>query len=196
MKKFIKSTIIGGLIFLIPVVFIALILSEAVNLMMIIAEPIDEYLPVDYIGAFAIVNIIAVSLVILVCFIAGMVAKSSFGEKSFEYIDAKLVTVFPGYSFLKAITGSFDDKCDLRYLQPVILKYDEYSQIAFEVSRNNDGIVVAYIPLAPNPWTGSIVYISGERVEPIDIEFTEIMVSLGMLGKDTDKFITNTTLIK
>jgi len=196
MKNFIKSTIIGGLIFLIPVVIIALILSEAVNLVMIIAEPIDEFLPVDFIGAFAVVNIVAVSLVILVCFIAGMIAKSSFGNKSFEYLDSKLITIFPGYSFLKAITGSFDDKSDLRYLKPVILKYDEYSQIAFEVSRNNDGIVVAFIPLAPNPWTGSVIYISEERVEHIDCEFTDIMRSLGMLGKDSEMFTTNTTLLK
>lgn len=196
MKKFIKSTILGGLIFLIPLIIIALILSEAFNLMLVIAEPFEKYLPVSNIGAFAVVKIIAVLLIVIICFLAGLIAKSSFGVKSFGYIEAKLTTMFPGYSFIKAVTGSFDDKSDIRYLQPVILKYDEYSQIAFEVSRNNDGVVVAYVPFAPNPWTGSVVYIRETRVEHIDCEFTEIMVSLGMLGKDSDKLITNTTLLK
>ena len=41
---FFKTTVIGGLVFLVPVVVLAMILAKAAGLMMMVAEPMTAYM--------------------------------------------------------------------------------------------------------------------------------------------------------
>ena len=41
---FFKTTVIGGLVFLVPVVVLVIILAKAADLMMVIAEPMAAYM--------------------------------------------------------------------------------------------------------------------------------------------------------
>ena len=40
--KFLLTTVIGGVLFLVPVVFLGIILTKAAGFMMVIAEPLAE----------------------------------------------------------------------------------------------------------------------------------------------------------
>jgi hypothetical protein len=61
---FIKTTLIGGAIFLLPVVVLMFVLGEAVDIMLLIAEPMVEFFPVDSIGGVALANLLAIAGVI------------------------------------------------------------------------------------------------------------------------------------
>jgi hypothetical protein len=71
--RFISTTVIGGVLFLVPVVFLGMILTKAAVFMMVIAKPMAAWIPVDSIGGIALANLIAVVAVILLCFLAGLV---------------------------------------------------------------------------------------------------------------------------
>ena len=58
---FFKTTAIGGLVFLVPVVVLLVVLAKAAGLMMMVAEPMAMWLPIDAIGGVALANVIAVS---------------------------------------------------------------------------------------------------------------------------------------
>ena len=67
---FVKTTVIGGLLFMVPVVVLFLVLSEARGLMLMVAEPMAGWFPVEVVGGVALANIIAAVALVLVCFIA------------------------------------------------------------------------------------------------------------------------------
>ena len=48
--KFLTTTVIGGLLFLVPLVFLVFILGKAIGFMMIIAKPMADFIPIDTIG--------------------------------------------------------------------------------------------------------------------------------------------------
>ena len=48
--KFLKTTIIGGLFFLIPVVVVLMVVGKALDVMTAVAEPAAELLPIDSLG--------------------------------------------------------------------------------------------------------------------------------------------------
>ena len=75
--EFIKTTVMGGLLFLIPVVFLIFILSQAVDYMLVIAGPMADWISVDTIGGVAPANLIAIVIVILIYFIAGLVGRNA-----------------------------------------------------------------------------------------------------------------------
>jgi len=57
--KFIKTTIIGGLVFMVPVVIVVVIAGKALEIMMLVAKPLGNLIPVDAIGGVAVANVLA-----------------------------------------------------------------------------------------------------------------------------------------
>jgi len=184
MSNFIKTTAIGGLLFLLPIVVLAMILGKAYKIMMLVAVPMDRLIPIETIGGVALVNILAVLCIFVGCFLAGLVAKSKLGKTAFNTIDAKLLLFFPGYSYLKSFTSPFTDERDEgKVLKPIIAKLDDQSQLAFEVEHASDGTVVAFVPGAPDSKSGNVVYFTPDRVEHLDITFAEVTRSLRQYGR-------------
>ena len=83
---FIKTTVIGGLLFLVPLVVLILILTEAAELMMMVAGPMADWVPIDSVGGMALANLIAAAVLVLVCFIAGLVARAAFLRTKVELL--------------------------------------------------------------------------------------------------------------
>jgi uncharacterized membrane protein len=192
MINFIKTTAIGGLLFMIPIVVVAMILGKAFKIMMLVAVPLDKLIPIESIGGVALSNILAVLCTFAVCFLAGLVAKSKMGKTTFNLIDAKLILFFPGYSYLKSLTSAFTDEEDEgKVLKPIIAKLDDQSQLAFEVERADDGTVVAYVPGAPDSRSGNVVYLTPDRVEPLDITFAEVTQSLRQFGRGSSAWLSS-----
>ena len=56
-------------------------LSKAAGFMMVIAQPLAAWIPVDTIGGIALANLIAIAAVIVLCFLAGLVARQALAGK-------------------------------------------------------------------------------------------------------------------
>jgi uncharacterized membrane protein len=52
--KFFMTTVIGGLLFVVPVGFLGFVLFKVFGFMMIIAEPMAAWLPIDTVGGVAL----------------------------------------------------------------------------------------------------------------------------------------------
>ena len=98
--KFITTTVIGGLLFLVPVVFLVFILSKAFGFMKVVAEPMADFIPIDSVGGVALANLIAFLAVILVCFLAGLVARNALAPSE---IPIGVVTAFVGGPFFAVV---------------------------------------------------------------------------------------------
>ena len=49
------------------------------------------------------------------------------------------------------------------------------------------GNVVVFLPGAPNPWSGSVVYVSEDRVEPLDMLPQDAIKNIRVLGRGSAK---------
>ena len=56
--NFLLTTLIGGLIFLVPVGMLGFILFKVLAVMTLIAQPLADWLPVDTVGGVALANLI------------------------------------------------------------------------------------------------------------------------------------------
>lgn len=192
MKKtgFIKTTLIGGLIFLIPFVVITAVLGKAVKLMISLADPISKVIPIESVAGVAIVNIVAITVLIFICFFAGLLARSKAGKRAFNSLDIKLMALIPGYAFVKGIAGSMDGKEDKKVLIPVLAKFDDQSQVGFEVERLDNGLVAVFLPGSPDTWSGTVAYMTEDRVEKLNIDFTAATKTLRTLGRGSNELFT------
>jgi uncharacterized membrane protein len=181
--KTIRTTIIGGVFFLIPLAFLALVLGKAFQISMMIAEPIDALIPVDMVGGVALATALAVLILLIVCFLAGLLARQARFAVFTQRLDEALIAVLPGYAIAKSMIGGLVQAQDaVSALKPVLVRFDDYSQIAFEVERTEAAVTV-FLPGAPAAWSGSSVFVAPERVTPVDLPPHEVVKELRLLGR-------------
>ncbi len=189
MKKihFLRTTLFGGLVFLVPFIVLVVILSKAVRLMHAIAKPIGKFVPLETFGGIAIVDIIALLVIILLCFVAGLLARSYPGKAVFRVADNTLMALMPGYALMKErVMIHIADSSEINMLKPVLVTFDDHRLIAFEVERDASQHAVVFLPGAPDPWSGSTVIVEQSRVEPLDANNNKSIVeSLKKMGIGT-----------
>ena len=64
-----------------------------------------------------------------------------------------------------------------------MVRFDDYVQMAFETERLPNGKVAVYLPGAPNPWSGSVVFVSNDRIKPLSISLADALRNIRTLGK-------------
>ena len=182
--QLIKTTIIGGLIFLVPIIIVVAILGKAFELMIKVAKPLSEWIPLDSIGGVALANILAVLAILLCCLIAGIIAKGATAKRVLKSVESKLLVAIPGYTFVKGMTDSLSGSEEAaKAFVPVVAKFDDNAQIGFEIERTESGNVVVYLPGSPNPWSGSVVYVNEDRVERLDMTVPDAINNIKHLGR-------------
>jgi hypothetical protein len=144
--QFIMTTVLGGLLFLVPVVFQGFVLAKAVGFMMIIAEPMADWIPVDTVGGVALANLIAIAAVIVVCFLAGLVARNALASGVVKNLESRVLMKIPGYTVIRGIKSGFD-KDDNNQFKPVALALGSAERIGFEIQKLADGRSMIYIDM-------------------------------------------------
>ena len=79
--KLFKTTAIGGMVFLVPLVVFGVILLKAFVLMKDLAEPFHRWVPTDRPWGVVAINLIVLAILLLICFVAGLVATSGVGRR-------------------------------------------------------------------------------------------------------------------
>lgn len=187
--SFLKTTIIGGLLFLVPIVVILIILGKAFDIMSRVAEPLSAIVPIDMLGGIAIVNILALLLIVFICFGAGIAARSNRATTFVRYIENNFLSQIPTYAFVKGMTQSFEEGEKGNNMKAVLAKLDDNYQIAFEIERIAGGHVAVYLPGAPNPWSGSVCIFTEDRIQAIDATMATAVNNLRHLGKGSDALL-------
>lgn len=191
-----KTTILGGIIFLVPVAMMAILLTKAYQIGLAAAGPIDKLIPFESIGGVALVNIIAILLILLLCFICGILAKVAFVASKINSVDGLLIDIMPGYAVAKGVIGSVANQDEIAaLLTPVLVRFDDYSQIAFEIERTDTEAVI-FLPGAPSTWSGSTVMVDVARVQSIDVPTHKAVKTMRVLGRGSLQLVAADTAKK
>jgi uncharacterized membrane protein len=180
---FIKMTIVGGFVFLIPAAILVVALGKVIATLKALAKTLSPLFGIESsVGGF-VLELLAIIVTVLLCFVAGLLAKRASAKRLRERLDTTLLNSFPGYAFIKGFAENLRQAEQLAgSFQPVLVRFDDYDQIAFETQRDA-GKVAVYLPGAPNPWSGTVVYVSQERVEPLAMTLTEALRNIRTLGQ-------------
>jgi len=183
MRKFLLTTAMGGLLFLVPLVFIVVVLGKAYKIMSVVAEPLARYLPGDSIAGIGLINIVAVLIMLLVCVMAGLIAQSAPAMSFYRKIDAVLLELIPGYAWIKTIVRNLGGEVDTEQFKPVLVTLDDQMQIGFEMERAQHNLVVIFFPGAPDVHSGAVAYVTADRVQPINTSLLGVNRIMKHMGR-------------
>jgi len=186
---FLRTTVVGGLFFLIPLVVLLLILAEAYRAMKVVAQPLSAWLQVDTVAGIALANLLAIALVVLLCFLAGLLARSAFMRRLGNRFERRVQRGIPLYAVVKSMVESVLPLHREEGLQPVLVQFDDCCQLGLEVERRAEGQVAVYLPGSPNPWSGSLLLTTPERVTPLPVTMLATMRTMQQLGKGANDLL-------
>jgi len=187
--NFLKTTLLGGLVFLLPLILLIFVVGQGVQIAFSVIQPLNQVLPLETHLGKVLFYAAALSMLLFVCFLAGIAARSLFGKRLFHAIDEKLLA-FPGYALFKVrLTGNIGDDLKKCVFAPVLVDLDMKMQIGFAVEDVSRDRTAIFLPGAPDPWSGSIIFVDKKRVQPLKRDMREVMQIFENLGKESSKII-------
>lgn len=179
--RFFKSTMIGGLVVLLPIVVIVAIVGWAVDLVVKLVEPLFARLPDKSVGGVSLVLVIAVVAVILCCFLAGIVAETAL-VRGLGHRAERLALLVPGYALMRRVGADFIGIEGKRPVRTVLARFEASWQIGFLMDTLPDGRHVVFVPGVPKALVGTLHILAADRVQILAISVSAALDALGRLG--------------
>lgn len=195
--NFVKTTIYGGILFVIPFTIIIYIFKDIYNNLYKIVAPIAISAGVEsFFGKIAVI-ISVIIVLLLICFLMGLIVKFGFGKRLHDLLDKFALTFIPGYDKMKAEAIK---KVDKNLLDKTVNVYDEWKsvimklnlewKIVFIVEENENGLITIFEPGSPEFLKGGTKIISKSDVIFFHIEKSKAITYLKKYGSGSAELLT------
>ena len=181
-KEFLKTTIVGGIVFLVPLILLILVLRHAMEFAGKIAGPIAALFPENRIAGVALATIIAALVLLLLSFLAGLFARTHVGRDLARWLEDSLLGNLPQYRMVKTMAEGFAQVEDAQNLRPALVSIEGGWQLGYLLEEVRAGWVAVFLPQAPTPMSGNVMYMPAERVRVLDMPIGEAMLLVKRLG--------------
>ncbi|TMI86254.1 MAG: DUF502 domain-containing protein [Bacteroidetes bacterium] len=185
MKKlgtFIKVTIAGGILFLIPLGVVVLILSKVFNFLQPLSAALARRLPFSKIAGIGIATLISILFLFLICFVAGLFIKTKLIKGIIQWLEDHVLVYIPGYSTIKALTTNMLTKEGTSKWKPASVFIDDNEVICFVIDESENYCTV-YMPSAPSPSSGAVGARERSKVTYLPLTVNETFLMIRQFGK-------------
>jgi uncharacterized membrane protein len=140
LTRFVRTTILGGVFFLIPIVVLTVILAKALEYANKVLQGLAVHiLAASELGAAA-ATAMSVVIIALVCFLAGLIARTVTAQKLINGLEASILSKVPAYEYLKQEGASALGVATMTE-QPVVLVETEIGwQIGVQTEASRGGL--------------------------------------------------------
>src|SRR5215475_14412684 len=176
----IRTTVIGGVLFLVPIFIIAWILLKIFNVASDIAHPLVTWSGVHSVAGVGMVSLLAIVLMILAAFLAGLFARISLGQSLLRWLEGGFLATMPQFSILEGVVKSFDTSTD--QVPIVLVPTDAGWTPGIMLEKKVGDWNAVFLPGAPQWTSGSISYAHSDNVIPVDLTMAELMMLLRKRG--------------
>jgi uncharacterized membrane protein len=167
--EFVKNTLVGGLLIVVPLYLAVLLLLKAMQSVMGLVRPFAQLLP----AWLPADNILALLLVLSLCFLIGLAVRAPIGRALRERLEQSLFERIPGYALFRSLTQRLAGESRENVWKPALAEIEDALVPAFIIEELEDGRFTIFVPSIPTPLAGAVYVLVRERVHPLDVPFTQ-----------------------
>ena len=188
MKRFVaflKSTLLSGLIVVLPAWIAVLLVLKALAHLQIFVKPISSHLPrtIDH------PKIIAILVLLALCFLVGVAIRTAIGARAKRLAEHAVLEKIPGYTTLRGFAAQLTDQNLSASFQPALVEIEEALVPGFIVEQHSGNRSTVFIPSVPTPMAGAVYIIDNRRVHRLDIPAVAVMQCISKWGGGSDKLV-------
>ena len=177
-RDFVVSSLVGGLLVLVPVYLAILLLLKAAKSLAGLVKPIARLLP-DWVPAGRLLSLL---LVLLICFLVGSALRTRMGRAARDRVESSLFERIPGYGVLRSLTQQIAGYGQEKAWKPALAEIEDALVPAFIIEEFVDGRYTIFVPSVPTPLAGAVYVLGPERVHPLDVPFTVAIKTISRWG--------------
>lgn len=171
--EYVRVTVIGGLLFLLPLLIIYFVTDKAIDILTPITQPVMHRLGLDTIVGFPGRTIIGLAGLAGVAFVVGMFARTPPGQALLRWIEHGIAVALPQFSIFQTVAHSLEADNDVR-MPVVLVATDAGWQLGVLLAEPEHGWYPVFLPGSPGIASGSISYARGEFIHDIDLTPSEL----------------------
>jgi uncharacterized membrane protein len=180
--EFLKATIAGGLLFLLPLILVILLLTHAMRIATKVAHPIAKALTLDAVLGPAAEELLAATILIIISIAAGLIARTMAGRNIMRWSENSFLGGLPQYRLVKSVAEGLAQIENSQDLKPALVNIEDAWQIGYVLEQLQNNWIAVFLPQAPTPMSGNIMYLPGERVRPLPVTMVEAMSIVKRMG--------------
>jgi uncharacterized membrane protein len=184
--NFLKTTLLGGLYILLPLMLLWIGLKEIGGLLEAMATPIADLFadlfPPGVFDNLTAPGVVATALIIGASFILGLAAKSAWCRNLGRKIEHSLLDKVPMYQMLKIISSSLINS-DSGVVSPALI-VDETGggDPCYVIEEHGDGRATVLVPWSPASFAGNIKVVQRSNLQYLSCSLDEFSRSLSQIG--------------
>lgn len=199
-KRFLKTTILGGVIVILPIVLTFFFLRWLFNFTTGLIEPVTRMLMEQSKIQKFFADFIVIAIIVLICFLIGLVVKTRFGRFLFVTVEDKILEIAPGYNLfketIKQLLGRDRAPFSTVALVQVFGPASNTMMTGFVTDEHPDGYYTVFIPSALTPTSGLVYHVEKQYVHIVDATVEETMRTVISCGMGAQKLLDNFVQIR
>ena len=185
---FIKTTIIAGLLIVLPVVAVMGVFAFFMNTVISIIAPLAGKLPIKTFGGFIWATVFTVFLLLALCFLAGLFVQMRIGRLTQEWVENFLLRRLPGYHMFKNLTRQLVGQEGHEFVPALVdLNGTGAKVIGMIVEEHAEGYFTIFVPNSPAVTLGQVYFLPGDRIEKVPMRLVDVVNCLTQWGVDSKK---------
>jgi len=181
----VKTIVAGGIFFLLPVILIGFLLRKALNFAEGLSGPLVNLIGVRAIGGIGMRTLVAIALLILVCFVAGLLARTRLGRAAFTAAETSVLGVFPQWRIARGLVSGLDPAAGAD-IEVVLVPTGAGWCLAFFLEQPTGDWWPVFIPGAPRWTSGQLSFAHSDRVHPTGLSAAQAILLLRRFGAGSE----------
>jgi uncharacterized membrane protein len=182
--EFLKSTIVGGLLVLLPLLLLWGLIAQALAIVGKIAAPFVHLLPKDILAdAPKLKELAPAVLLIGASFLFGVLLRAPFVRRIQKWGEGHTLARLPAYLALKnLVRGAVQPASSAGFKPAMLLLSEGLQRPAYVIEDHGDGNLTVFLPSAPAAFSGMVHVVSRERVVFLNVTLLELMQCITQYG--------------
>jgi uncharacterized membrane protein len=190
--EFLKTTAMGGLFVLLPILLLYLLLAEALDLIVSLAAPIADLFPGGIFDKIEFPVIVGLILILGVSFLIGIGLRSDIGRRLGHWVERTVLERLPAYKALKSLTSGFAEAGKAGAFKAAVLtSSDGGREVVYVIEDHGDEDLTVLVPWAPAAFAGSVKIVDRDRIKFLEANLGDVSRALGHWGVGVRELLTN-----
>lgn len=179
--QYIRTTLIGGSIFILPLLLAYFIIHKTVEIFGPLLRPVLVRLHIETLIGAAAGTIVTLLTLTLAAFLCGLFAHTTAGQALLKWMQAGLVSLLPRFHLMQGLAEGMDH--DQGKEVPIVLvPSDAGWTLALQLEERHGDWCTVYIPGSPQWTSGSVSFAHINDVHPVNMTLGRSLLMMRRCG--------------
>lgn len=171
MKQFIKTSLFGGIVVLLPIAILGFFFKWLFKTVTDLIQPLTDYASKIYPFPEIVADILVIVIILLASFFIGVIVRTKVGNYLHRIFDEVLQKLAPGYRMVKEVVVQiFGASENSPFSSGMVARVKIFGLAcptevtALVVDHDNSEMYTVFVPTGPNPTSGNIFHVTKEQV--------------------------------